>query len=104
MRLERPGPLCGRVAQHTTWRRVGAGTASWASTTKEIARAGPSTGAVLTMLSRPSIAGARHASHLSGYTRLVAAAGPDCAATVLARLAGSLHQPILIESRLTAQQ
>ena len=73
-------------------RRVGAGTASWASTTKETARAGPSTGAVLTMLSRPSTAGARHASHLSGYTRLVAVAGPDRAAAVLARVAGSLHQ------------
>ena len=69
-------------------RRAGAGTASWASTTKEIAGAGPSAAAVLATLSRPPRAGARHASRLSGYTRLAAAADPDCAAAVLVRLAG----------------
>ena len=69
-------------------RRAGTGTASWASTTKEIASAGPSAAAVLTMLSRPPRAGARHASRLSGYTRLAAAADPDCAPAVLVRLTG----------------
>ena len=70
-------------------RRAGTGTASWASTTKEIASAGPSAAAVLTaLLSRPPRAGARHASRLSGYTLLAAGADPDCAAAVLVRLAG----------------
>ena len=73
-------------------RRAGTGTASWASTTKEIASAGPSAAAVvLATLSRPPRAGARHASRLSGYTRLAAAADPDCAAAVLVRLAGDDH-------------
>ena len=69
-------------------RRAGAGTASWASTTKEIAHAGPSAAALLATLSRPPRAGARHASQASGYTRLAAAADPDCAAAVLVRLVG----------------
>ena len=68
-------------------RRAGTGTASWASTTKEIASAGPSAAAVLATLSRPPRAGARHALQVSDCTRLAAGADPDCAAAVLVRLA-----------------